>query len=128
MADQDPFLVRGKTFYTSAFYNCVLATNIAVYKYMADSLFDGDMDRVVWASIDKMFKRRQEQLMKRKVKSGEGVLGILDFPFCAFRLSQDFLLRAGASKIAEQGCNVHGGILHCTLMECGKKNWGGAYP
>lgn len=90
MATDDYFKVRGKTFYNAPFYNCVLSTNIAVYKYLADTFFSGDMDRVVWSSTDKMFKNRQTQLAKRKTYNGtENNLEILDFPFCSFRLTQD---------------------------------------
>lgn len=87
---EDPFKVVGKTFYSTPFYNCILSTNIAVYKYLADTLFNGDLNRIVWASTDKMFKKRQEQLAKRKTfNNTQDNLGILDIPFCSFRLSQD---------------------------------------
>ncbi len=67
MADSnDPFVVRGRTFYKKPFFNNILSTNIALYKYLADSFFDGDLGRVVWASTDMMFRKRQEQLAARK--------------------------------------------------------------
>lgn len=86
----DPFLVRGRTFFNKPFFNNVLSTNIALYKYLADIFFDGDMERVVWASTDMMFRRRQEQLAERKLDDlPKSDLGILDMPFCSFRLTQD---------------------------------------
>jgi len=85
----DPFLVRGKTFFNKPFFNNILSTNIALYKYMADMFFDGDMERVVWASTDMMFRKRQEQLAERKVNLPNTNLGILEMPFCSFRITQD---------------------------------------
>jgi hypothetical protein len=61
-----------------------------VYKYLADLYFEGDMERVVRASADMMFRKRQEQLAERKVNNNpKNTLGILDMPFCSFRLAQD---------------------------------------
>jgi hypothetical protein len=91
MADSnDPFLVRGRTFFKKPFFNNVLSTNIAMYKYMADLFFDGNMERIVWASTDMMFRKRQEQLAERKLDNlPKDNLGILDMPFCSFRITQD---------------------------------------
>ena len=89
-ANDDFFAVRGRTFFNKPFFNNVLSTNIALYKYLADMFFDGDMGRVVWSSTDMMFRRRQEQLAERKQTSlPKDNLGILDMPFCSFRLTQD---------------------------------------
>lgn len=91
MSDEnDPFAVRGRTFYKKPFFNNILSTNIALYKYIADMFFDGDMERVVWASTDMMFRKRQEQLAEKKLdNSPKTNLGILDMPFCSFRITQD---------------------------------------
>jgi hypothetical protein len=91
MADlHDPFAVRGRTFFNKSFFNNILSTNIALYKYLAQMLFDGNMERVVWASTDMMFRKRQEQLAIRKADNlPKDNLGILDMPFCSFRIAQD---------------------------------------
>jgi hypothetical protein len=91
MPDSDDlFAVKGRSHFNKPFFNNVLSTNIALYKYMADMFFDGDMERVVWASTDMMFRKRQEQLQERKAdNSPKTNLGILDMPFCSFRLTQD---------------------------------------
>jgi hypothetical protein len=91
MADSnDPFAVRGRTFYSKPFFNNILSTNIALYKYLALMFFDGNMERVVWASTDMMFKKRLEQLAARKLDDlPKDNLGILDMPFCSFRITQD---------------------------------------
>jgi hypothetical protein len=86
----DPFAVKGRAFFNKPFFNVILATNIALYKYLADLYFEGDMERVVWASTDMMFRKRQEQLAARKLNHNpKDNLGILDMPFCSFRLAQD---------------------------------------
>lgn len=86
----DPFAVGGRTFFHKPFFNVILSTNIAIYKYLADLYFEGDMGRVVWASMDMMFRKRQEQLAARKLNDNpKDNLGILDMPFCSFRLTQD---------------------------------------
>jgi hypothetical protein len=86
----NPFQVKGRTFFHKPFFNVILSTNIALYKYLADLYFEGDMGRVVWASTDMMFRRRQEQLAIRKQDHNpKDTLGILDMPFCSFRLAQD---------------------------------------
>jgi hypothetical protein len=60
--------------------------------------FDGDMERVVWASTDMMFRKRQEQLAERKVGDiPKDNLGILDFPFCSFKITQDGI-QAGTQR------------------------------
>jgi hypothetical protein len=91
MADSnDPLIVRGRTFFKKPFFNNVLSTNISLYKYLAQLFFDGDMERVVWASTDFMFRKRQEQLAERKLNDlPKDNLGILDMPFCSFRITQD---------------------------------------
>jgi hypothetical protein len=91
MADSnDPFVVRGRPFFNKPFFNNILSTNISLYKYLAQMFFDGDMKRVVWASTDMMFRKRQEQLAERKVDNlPKDNLGILDMPFCSFRITQD---------------------------------------
>jgi hypothetical protein len=86
----DPFQVKGRAFFNKPFFNIILSTNIAIYKYLADLYFDGDMERIVWASTDMMFRKRQEQLAVRKQNHNpKDTLGILDIPFCSFRLAQD---------------------------------------
>jgi hypothetical protein len=62
----DPFQVKGRAFFNKPFFNVILSTNIAVYKHLASLYFEGDMERVVWASTDMMFRKRQEQIAKRK--------------------------------------------------------------
>jgi len=86
----DSFIVRGRPYFNKPFFNNVLSTNIAVYKYLANIFFDGDMQRVVWASTDMMFRKRQEQLAERKLDDlPKDNLGILEMPFCSFRITQD---------------------------------------
>jgi hypothetical protein len=86
----NPFQVKGRTFFNKPFFNVILSTNIAIYKYLASLYFDGDMKRIVWASTDMMFRKRQEQLAARKQDHiPKDTLGILDMPFCSFRLAQD---------------------------------------
>jgi len=87
---KDPFALRGRTFFKKPFYNNILSTNISLYKYLADLFFEGDMGRVVWAGTDMMFRKRQEQLALRKVDNlPKDTLGIMDLPFCSFRITQD---------------------------------------
>jgi hypothetical protein len=86
----DPFQVKGRSFFNKPFFNVILSTNIAIYKYLADLYFEGNMERVVWASTDSMFRKRQEQLAVRKQNHNpKDNLGILDMPFCSFKLIQD---------------------------------------
>jgi len=86
----DPFIVRGRRFFQKPFINNILSTNIAIYRYLADIFFNGDMQRVVWASTDMMFRRRREQLAERDRDSSTKIdVGILDMPFCSFRIIQD---------------------------------------
>ena len=86
----DYFSVKGKSFINTSFFNVILSTNIALYQYLANLYFEGDMKRVVWASTDMMFRKRQEQLARKNVGSTtKTTLGILDIPFCSFRLTQD---------------------------------------
>jgi hypothetical protein len=86
----DPFQVKGRAFFNKPFFNVILSTNIAIYKYLADLYFEGDMKRIVWASTDMMFRKRQEQLAVQKQNHNpKDTLGILDMPFCSFRLIQD---------------------------------------
>jgi len=86
----DPFRVAGRSFFNKPFCNNVLSTNIALWKHLAGLLFGGDMERVVWAGTDIMFRKRQEQLAERKAgRVPKTDLGVLDMPFCSFRLAQD---------------------------------------
>jgi len=95
----DPFIVRGRTFFDKPSFNNILATNIAIYKYLADMFFSGDMGRVVWASTDMMFRKRQEQLAERKLNdSPKTDLSLLDLPFCSFRLTQDGIKPGGSQR------------------------------
>ena len=91
MADSNtPFMVRGRSFFNKPFFNNVLSTNISLYKYLSKIFFDGDLTRIVWASTDLMFRKRQEQLSLRKLDNlPKDDLGILDMPFCSFRITQD---------------------------------------
>ena len=90
MSDASPFKVVGKRQLNKPFLNNILSTNICLYKYLANLFFDGDMERIVWASTDMMFRRRIEQLAKKKLDESENTnLGILEMPFCSFRLTQD---------------------------------------
>jgi len=101
----DVFKVKGNPFFKKTFYSTVLATNIAVYRYLADLLFEGDIGRIVWASNEKTFRKRQEQLTKRNSVN----IGILDLPYCSFRLSQDgFENKAQKRQWFNQALNVEG--------------------
>jgi hypothetical protein len=105
----DPFLVKGRTFFNKPFFNVILSTNIAIYKYLADLYFEGDMERVVWASTDMMFRKRQEQLAARKQNhTPKDTLGILDMPFCSFRLSQDGVNEGADRNWRNAGLNIQG--------------------
>jgi hypothetical protein len=97
------FAVKGNSFFKKTFYSTILSTNTAVYQYLADTLFDGDLDRIVWASNEKTFKRRQEQVMKRNP-----TIGVLDLPYCSFRLSQDGLEKSTQRPWFNQALNTEG--------------------
>jgi hypothetical protein len=99
----DYFAAKGNPFFKKNFYSTVLSTNIAVMQYLADTLFDGDLGRIVWASNDKTFKRRQEQVIKRSP-----AIGTLDMPYCSFRLSQDGAEKATQRPWFNQALNVEG--------------------
>lgn len=102
----DYFAVKGSQFFKKTFYSTVLSTNIALYQYLANILFDGDLSRVVWASNDRTFRKRVEQVTKRS--KGENI-GSLDLPYCSFRLSQDGLEnRAQNRPWFNQALNVEG--------------------
>jgi hypothetical protein len=108
------FAVKGKSFYNDTFHNTILATNIAVYQYLADMLFDGDLNRIVWASNDKTFRKRMEQLQKRENPSGT-----LDIPYASFRLSQDGVTDRASTRPAwvNQTLNTKG----MAIDELGRK-------
>jgi hypothetical protein len=97
------FTVKGNPFFKKTFYSTVLSTNIAVTQYLADTLFDGDLGRIVWASNDKTFKKRQEQVTKRSP-----TIGTLDLPYCSFRLSQDGAEKSTQRPWFNQALNVEG--------------------
>jgi hypothetical protein len=103
MPSQDIFAVKGDPFFKKTFYSTVLSTNIAVTRYLASMLFEDNLDRIVWASNDKTFRKRQEQVMKRSP-----TLGTLDMPYCSFRLSQDGLEKGGQRPWFNQALNVEG--------------------
>ena len=88
--DDSFFQQKGKSWFNKPFYNNILSTNIAVWRYLADSFFDGDLTRIVWSSPDMMFRKRQQQVAAY-VQQGKADknAGVLDMPFCAFRLDQD---------------------------------------
>lgn len=105
----DPFQVKGRAFFHKPFFNVILSTNIAIYKYLASLYFEGDMERVVWASTDMMFKKRQEQLAARKQDHNpKDALGILDMPFCSFRLAQDGVNEGSDRTWRNPALNVEG--------------------
>jgi hypothetical protein len=67
------------------------------------------MERVVWASTDMMFRKRQEQLAERKVNNNpKNTLGILDMPFCSFRLAQDGVTEGADRNWWNPALNVEG--------------------
>jgi hypothetical protein len=99
----DFFAAKGNPFFKKIFYSTILSTNTAVYQYLADTLFEGDLGRIVWASNDKTFRKRQEQVMKRTP-----AIGTLDFPYCSFRLSQDGLEKSTQRPWFSQALNVEG--------------------
>jgi hypothetical protein len=72
-------------------------------QYLADTLFEGDLDRIVWASNDKTFRKRQEQITKRSP-----TIGTLDMPYCSFRLSQDGLEKSAQRPWFNQALNAEG--------------------
>ena len=88
--DDSFFQQKGKSWFNKPFYNNILSTNIAVWRYLADSFFEGDLTRIVWSSPDMMFRKRQQQVASY-VQQGKADknAGVLDMPFCAFRLDQD---------------------------------------
>jgi len=99
----DFFAVKGNPFFKKTFYSTILSTNIAVYKYLADKLFEGDLNRVVWASNERTFRRRVEQVSARNPS-----IGGLDMPYCSFRLSQDGLEKTVQRPWFNQALNVEG--------------------
>ena len=107
MPDTSVFAVKGErnTFFKKTFYSTVLSSNIAVYRYLADTVFDGDLGRIVWASNERTFRRRQEQITRRKNTNA----GILDLPYCSFRLAQDGLENKAQNRPwFNQSLNVRG--------------------
>jgi hypothetical protein len=99
----EAFTVKGNPFFKKTFYSTVLSTNIAVTRYLADTLFEGDLGRIVWASNDKTFRKRQEQVTKKNP-----TVGTLDLPYCSFRLSQDGLEKPAQRPWFNQALNVEG--------------------
>jgi len=98
------FAVKGNPFFKKTFYSTILSTNIAVYNFLADRLFEGDVNRIVWASSEKTFRKRQEQVNARK----NPLIGTLDMPYCSFRLCQDGLENAVHRQWFNQALNVEG--------------------
>jgi hypothetical protein len=106
MSNEDVFAVKGNPFFKKTFYSTVLSTNIAVYRYLADILFDGDIGRIVWASNERTFRKRQEQVTKRSTGNN---IGTLDLPYCSFRLTQDGLEKGALNRPwFNQALNVRG--------------------
>jgi hypothetical protein len=101
--DSSYFAVKGNSFFKKTFYSTVLSTNIAVMQYLSDTLFDGELGRIVWASNDKSFRKRQEQVLKRSP-----TIGTLDMPYCSFRLSQDGAEKSTQRPWFNQALNVEG--------------------
>jgi len=101
----DIFAVKGNPFFKKTFYSTVLATNIAVYRHLAESVFDGDMNRIVWASNEKTFRKRLEQVTKRAKGTN---IGTLDMPYCSFRLTQDSMENRAQRQWFNQALNVEG--------------------
>jgi len=99
----DVFAVKGNPFFKKTFYSTILSTNIAVTEYLANKLFEGDLKRLVWASTEKTFRKRQEQVLKRSPS-----IGTLDLPYCSFRLSQDGLEKNVQRQWFNQALNVEG--------------------
>jgi hypothetical protein len=97
------FAVKGNHFFKKTFYTTILSTNIAVTQYLADTLFEGDLGRIVWASNEKTFRKREEQVMARNP-----TIGTLDMPYCSFRLSQDGSEKAVQRPWFNQALNVEG--------------------
>ena len=107
--DDSFFQQKGKSWFNKPFYNNILSTNIAVYRYLADSFFGGDLTRVVWSSPEMMFRKRQQQVaaLVQQGKADKNV-GVLDFPFCAFRLNQDSASTDHERTWFNQALNVEG--------------------
>lgn len=107
--DDSFFQQKGKGWFEKPFYNNILSTNIAVYRFFADTFFGGDLTRVVWSSPDLMFRKRQQQV-NALVQQGKGNKngGVLDFPFCAFRLNQDSASTSHERTWFNQALNVEG--------------------
>lgn len=116
--DDSHFQQKRKGWYNKTFANNIFSTNIAVYRYLADLLFEGDLNRVVWASNDMLFQRRQAQV-NSLIKQGklEDSGGTLAFPFCGFRLIQDAASATHERRWQNQALNVEG----VWLEELGRK-------
>ena len=97
------FAVKGNPFFKKTFYSTILSTNIAVARYLAGTLFEGDLGRIVWASSEKTFRKRSEQVMARNP-----TIGTLDMPYCSFRLTQDGSEKTTARQWFNQALNVEG--------------------
>jgi len=101
----DVFKVKGNPFYKKTFYSTLFSTNIAVYRHLAETVFDGDLNRIVWASNERTFRKRQEQVTKRN----DAFIGTLDLPYCSFRLAQDGIEgKAQNRQWFNQALNVEG--------------------
>lgn len=98
------FTVKGTPFTKKTFHNTILATNIELWKFLATTLFDGDQERIVWSSAEKMFKNRSLQLQRRN----KNPTGLLDFPFLSFKLKGDGATNGGDRPWFNQALNVEG--------------------
>ena len=90
--DDSFFQQKGKGWFNKPFYNNILSTNIAVWRYLADSFFDGDLTRIVWSSPDMMFRIRQQQVAAYKQK-GEVDKNVELMPVQAFQQVEQLVIR-----------------------------------
>lgn len=97
--------VKGTPFTKKTFNNTILAVNMELWKFLAGLLFDGDQERIVWSSSEKMFRNRTRQLQARN--KGDN-LGLLDIPFASFKLKQDGVNNGADRQWFNQALNVEG--------------------
>jgi hypothetical protein len=108
--DREDFKVNETPFYGDRlFSNIVLSTNIALYKWLSEFFFtdkktkEADYSRVVWATDDRLFRRRQDQLIARENRTG-----LLDTPFVGFHTQDDFITDKGDRTWWQAGMNAIG--------------------
>lgn len=90
-------------FETTSFRNCIDASIIAVWNHFSSMLFKDDSTRIVYASSDFAFRKREQEQQKRENPSGN-----LDLPFMNFRIDQGGLANQVDRKWFNHIANIRG--------------------